>query len=192
MNRLAVGMAVAAGLAVVGTLADPGLTIDEPLDVRPGRTYVGPLPSDGLGVFPARRGGPRVRRQRRTPSSRPLAAGGRLHARRPRSRSRTRGVDPIGLYVVSGRLAPALAFAVLRGDRDAGLGSPLRPRGGGPPGGLALLFMPRVFSHAHLGGARYLHQFLLGGGVARGGRAAPLRRPVRGWRGAGALFVWRC
>ena len=59
------------------------------------------------------------------------------------------GVDPTGLYVLSGRLAPALAFAVLVGvvvtessrrwGRAAGVGA-----------GWALLAMPRVFGHAHL------------------------------------------
>ena len=40
-----------AGLAVLTTLAAPGLTIDEPLDVRPGRTYVATLRSRGWGFF---------------------------------------------------------------------------------------------------------------------------------------------
>src|SRR5689334_13447784 len=40
-----------AGLAVVATLDAPGLTVDEPLDVRPGRTYLAVLRSQGLHFF---------------------------------------------------------------------------------------------------------------------------------------------
>ena len=42
---------LAAGLAVLLTLGDPGLTVDEPLDVRPGRTYVATLRSQGWRFF---------------------------------------------------------------------------------------------------------------------------------------------
>src|SRR5205823_8446888 len=50
-GRLACLLGFSAGLAVLLTLADPGLTIDEPLDVRPGRTYVATLRSRGWGFF---------------------------------------------------------------------------------------------------------------------------------------------
>src|SRR5512135_488668 len=46
---LALGMA--AGLAVLLTLGDPGLTIEEPLDVRPGRNYVATLRARGWHFF---------------------------------------------------------------------------------------------------------------------------------------------
>src|SRR4051795_6817858 len=50
-GRLARALATLAAMAVVLTLADPGLTIDEPLDVRPGRTYVATLRAQGAHFF---------------------------------------------------------------------------------------------------------------------------------------------
>src|SRR5437660_7685044 len=50
-GRLALIIGGLAGLAVVLTLGDPGLTVDEPLDVRPGRTYVATLRSQGWRFF---------------------------------------------------------------------------------------------------------------------------------------------
>src|SRR4051812_24996193 len=50
-GRLAWALGTAAGLAVLLTLGDPGLTIDEPLDVRPGRTYVATLRARGWHFF---------------------------------------------------------------------------------------------------------------------------------------------
>ena len=51
--RLGLMAAIVAGLAVLLTLGDPGLTIDEPLDVRPGRTYVATLQASGLAILRA-------------------------------------------------------------------------------------------------------------------------------------------
>src|SRR3954468_5179241 len=50
-RRIALALGGFAGLAVVLTLAGPGITIDEPLDVRPGRTYLATLGEKGLGFF---------------------------------------------------------------------------------------------------------------------------------------------
>ena len=50
-GRLALALGGLAALAVVLTLADPGLTIDEPLDVRPGRDYVATLGRRGWHFF---------------------------------------------------------------------------------------------------------------------------------------------
>src|SRR5438270_13022239 len=50
-GRIAWGLGISAGLAVVLTLGDPGITIDEPLDVRPGRTYVETLGKKGWHFF---------------------------------------------------------------------------------------------------------------------------------------------
>ena len=46
-RRLALLMGLFAGIAVLFTLDGPGLTVDEPLDVRPGRTYVETLRKQG-------------------------------------------------------------------------------------------------------------------------------------------------
>src|SRR4051794_38617795 len=50
-RRLALALGLASGMAVLLTLSDPGLTIDEPLDVRPGRTYVATLRARGWHFF---------------------------------------------------------------------------------------------------------------------------------------------
>ncbi|MHC5538430.1 4-amino-4-deoxy-L-arabinose transferase, partial [Singulisphaera rosea] len=49
--RLSTAIGLLSGLSVVLTLDGPGITIDEPLDVRPGRTYVATLLSQGWGFF---------------------------------------------------------------------------------------------------------------------------------------------
>ena len=53
VRRLALGLGALAGCAVLFTLADPGITVDEPLDVLPGRTYVATLRARGLHFFDA-------------------------------------------------------------------------------------------------------------------------------------------
>src|SRR5690348_2220442 len=50
-GRIAAALALLAGLAVIHTLGDPGITVDEPLDVRPGRTYVATLWARGAHFF---------------------------------------------------------------------------------------------------------------------------------------------
>jgi 4-amino-4-deoxy-L-arabinose transferase-like glycosyltransferase len=60
-----------------------------------------------------------------------------------------RGPDPVGTYVVAGRLAPALAFGCL----VALVTHATAVRYGRPAGasaGFALVVMPRLFAHAHL------------------------------------------
>ncbi len=85
-GRIAVGLGLVASLAVVLTLADPGITIDEPLDVRPGRTYVATLRARGLRFFD--RGDGRRASSATTPSTRRWAAGCWGSPRRWASRSR--------------------------------------------------------------------------------------------------------
>src|SRR5437660_1667362 len=50
-GRIAMVLSGLAALAVVLTLADPGLTIDEPLDVMPGRDYVAAVRTRGWHFF---------------------------------------------------------------------------------------------------------------------------------------------
>ena len=147
-SRLGLLMGAVAGLAVLLTLGDPGLTIDEPLDVRPGRTYVATLRTRGWRFFE-----PGVVEQvfRDNAEHPPLGRWllGLASTLGEPFQVMFKGVDPTGLYVLSGRLAPALAFALLVGvvvtessrrwGRAAGVGA-----------GWALLAMPRVFGHAHL------------------------------------------
>ena len=107
--------ALQASLAVLLTLGDPGLTIDEPLDVRPGRTYVAALRAEGLGFF-AR---PVVDRVFRDNAEHPPLGrwllGWASTVGQPFETVIQGGPDPVGVYVRSGRVAPALAFAALVG-----------------------------------------------------------------------------
>ena len=141
-------MGLVAGAAVFLTLSDPGLTIDEPLDVRPGRTYVATARSQGVRFFD-RAVIDRVFRDNaeHPPLGRWLL--GIASTIGEPFQVLLKGTDPTGLYVVSGRLAPAMAFAIL-----IGLIACESSRRWGPPAGVAagfsLLIMPRVFAHAHL------------------------------------------
>ncbi len=183
-TRLGLLAATAAGLAVVLTLRDPGLTIDEPLDVRPGRTYVATLQAEGWRFFR-----PEVveRVFRDNAEHPPLGRWllGLASSLGEPFEIMLLGADPTGLYVLSGRLAPALAFAVLvgaggqphradAGVRAAGVGRRLGTAG----------HAPRVCPRPS-GCPRYVPQPLLDGRPAgrsarHGGAAAsPLRDPRR-------------
>ena len=143
-------MGVASGLAVLLTLADPGITVDEPLDVLPGRAYLAIVGKEGMGAF-SRAGVDRTYRHNaeHPPLGRWLL-GIASTLGEPFEVLWMGGPDPTGTYVVAARLAPALAFALL-----VGLVASAAGRRCGRPGaigaGLALLMMPRVFAHAHLG-----------------------------------------
>ncbi len=119
-----------AGLAVLLTLDGPGLTIDEPLDVRPGRTYVEVLRQQGWHFFDR----PVVDRVFRDNAEHPPLGAGCWESPRSwasRSRCSGKGPDPTGHYVLAGRLAPALAFAALSAwsrTRPAGDGAARRAR----------------------------------------------------------------
>src|SRR5947209_11788007 len=111
-NRIALAIGSAAGLAVLLTLSHPGLTIDEPLDVRPGRTYVATLRAQGWRFFDRAV----VERVFRDNAEHPPLGRWLLGIASTLGEPfeiQWRGPDPSGLYVLSGRLAPALAFAVL-------------------------------------------------------------------------------
>ena len=145
--RPAIVAGILAGLAVVLTLDDPGLTVDEPLYVRPGRTYVATCRAVGWRFFDS----DVVDRVFRDNAEHPPLGRwllGLASTLFEPFQIMLKGPDPTGLYVLSARLAPALSFAVLvavvvaetsrRWGRAAGLSA-----------GWALLVMPRVFAHAH-------------------------------------------
>ena len=115
IRRLALVMGACAGLAVVLTLDGPGLTIDEPLDVRPG-------PDLYQGHSRARACGFLIRRwstaffednAEHPPLGRWLL--GIASTLGEPFEVIWKGPDPTGQYVLAGRLAPAAAFAVLVG-----------------------------------------------------------------------------
>jgi 4-amino-4-deoxy-L-arabinose transferase-like glycosyltransferase len=141
-------MGVTAGLAVLLTLADPGLTVDEPLDVRPGRTYVATLQARGWRFFERGVVEAVFRDNAEHPPLGRWLLGLASTLGEP-IQILLRGADPTGLYVLSGRLAPALAFSVLVGI----VASEAARRWGNASGfatGWSLLTMPRLFAHAHL------------------------------------------
>ncbi len=146
--RLASIAATVAGLAVLLTLRDPGLTVDEPLDVRPGRTYVATLQASGWRFFQPGV----VERVFRDNAEHPPLGRWLLGLASTLGESfqiMFLGPDPTGLYVLSGRLAPALVFALLVGVVVAD-SSRRWGHASGIAAGWSLLVMPRVFAHAHL------------------------------------------
>lgn len=148
-GRVAIALGLVATLAVVLTLADPGLTVDEPLDVRPGRTYVATLRSRGLRFFEKATVDAVFRDNAEHPPLGRWLLGIASTLGEP-FEVVIRGRDPVGLYVVSGRMAPALTYGALVALVSATAGKRYG-RGAGIVAGLALLMMPRAFAHAHLG-----------------------------------------
>jgi 4-amino-4-deoxy-L-arabinose transferase-like glycosyltransferase len=159
VSRISWILGGATALAVALTLGDPGITCDEPLDVGPGRRYVATLWARGWGFF-----------DRRTGEAVGVEPG---------------GPDPFGVH--AGRLAPALAFAVLVGAmaREAGR---RYGRAAAAAAGFALLVMPRAFAHGHLAA---LDTFVcLSWTTALLAAVAALEgpRPARAMAGAGVAF----
>ncbi|AGA26967.1 PMT family glycosyltransferase, 4-amino-4-deoxy-L-arabinose transferase [Singulisphaera acidiphila DSM 18658] len=150
VGRLAVVAAVGAGLAVVLTLGGPGITIDEPLDVRPGRTYIATLQAKGWRFFTSEVVEAVFRDNAEHPPLGRWLLGLASTLGAPLEIVMMGGPDPVGLYLHAARLAPALAFAILIGLVVHASGR-RQGRVAGLAAGVALLLMPRVFAHAHLG-----------------------------------------
>ncbi len=134
--------------AVLLTLADPGTTVDEPLDVRPGRTYLATLKAKGWGFFDSSVIDAVYRDNAEHPPLGRWLLGLASTLGQPFEILLRGGPDPVGIYVLAGRTAPAIAFGAMIGlvvissARWSG-------RGAGLISGLSLLMMPRVFAHAH-------------------------------------------
>ena len=148
--KLALLVGGIAGLAVLLTLGDPGLTIDEPLDVRPGRAYVDILFKTGVHFLDRETIDLVYRDNAEHPPLGRWLLGIASKLGQPFEILLTGNADPLGVYVRSGRLAPAAIFALLVGlivSRTA------RRYGNvaAVAAGFALIVMPRVFAHAHLG-----------------------------------------
>lgn len=185
-RRVAWASGLVAALLAVLTIDGPGITVDEPLDVRPGRTYLANLRAFGWGFFRPEIVEKTFRDNAEHPPLGRWLLGIASELGEPFELMR-RGADPIGLYIRSGRLAPALAFGLL-----VGLVAHFCTRRGGTIAGIAAAFglmaMPRVWSHAHLGA---LDAFVastwtvaLLGAIA----ASESRRPLLGMAIAGLLF----
>lgn len=134
---------------VIGTLNQPGITIDEPLDVAPGRHYWDVLLKRGpdffspIGVKDAFGG---------NPDHPPLARwllGAASHVFQTIQILWQGHGDPTQEYIVAARMASALAFA-LTVSMIAGWSAKRFGNQCGWLSGLSLILMPRVFGHAHL------------------------------------------
>jgi 4-amino-4-deoxy-L-arabinose transferase-like glycosyltransferase len=186
MRQIAVFVAIVAGLAVLLTLDDPGLTIDEPLDVQPGRNYVHTLWREGSRFF-SREVVDRVYRDNaeHPPLGRWLL--GIASILGEPFEILWQGADPTGQYVLSGRLAPALAFAALAGLVSAEAGRRWG-RAAAWTSGIALAMMPRVFAHAHLAALDTFLALFWTAALLAADRALSSRRPIAGATAAG--LVW--
>jgi 4-amino-4-deoxy-L-arabinose transferase-like glycosyltransferase len=146
-NRLAAGLGTLAGLSVLLTLGDPGITVDEPLYVRPGRMFVSTLWSKGWHFFDRDVVADVFRDNAEHPPLGRWILGTASTLGEPFD-AFLGGPDTFSVH--AGRLAPALAFAILVGL----ISHTTAVRYGNPSGfgaGIALLLMPRMFAHAHLG-----------------------------------------
>jgi len=184
--RLGLIAATAAGLAVLLTLGDPGLSIDEPLDVRPGRTYVATLQARGWGFFERAIVDQVFRDNAEHPPLGRWLLGLASSLGEP-FQIMLLGADPTGLYVLSGRLAPALAFAILVGV-VAAESSRRWGRAAGIGAGWALLVMPRVFAHAHLAALDTFLSLFWTTALLAGVRATAASASIRTTIAAGAFW----
>ncbi len=184
--RIAWAMTVVAAVWTIGTIDFHGMTIDEPLDVAPGRKYVQTLWSQGFDFF-----------------SRDVV----LHvfednAEHPPLGRWLLGIasivgqpielillgrDPIGLYVRSARAAPALAFAALVGIVSLSAGRRYG-RAAGVAAGLSLMMMPRVAAHGHLAALDTFVALFWTLALLLVGRAVESPRPVRAMAFAGLFW----
>lgn len=180
-----------AGLAVLLTLGDPGITSDEPLDVQVGRGYIEKLSA-------LLEGKPRPARARTTravvtsffaenaqhpPLGRILV--GIASTLGEPFEGLLGGSDPLSVHAA--RLAPMAAFAVLvflvtrtvlqRYGTEAGVAA-----------GLSLLLMPRVFAHAHFATLDTFLCLFWTLALFRVESALDGRRPLLGTAAAGAFW----
>ncbi len=151
VRRTAVAIGLLAFLAVLVTLGDPGITLDEPLDVRPGRTYIETLRARGWSFFEKRTVDRVFRDNCEHPPLGRWLLGIASKLGEPVEIT-ILGPDPLrpGFYVRSGRLAPAVCFGVLVGLIAIEAGRRYG-RAGGAVAGFSLAIMPRMFAHAHFG-----------------------------------------
>jgi len=184
--RLGCALGAVTGLAVLLTLGDPGLTTDEPLDVLPGRRYVQTLQMRGLGFFERSTVARVFADNAEHPPLGRWLLGIASVLGQPFEVMRL-GPDPLGMYVLSARLAPASAFAVLVGlivhtatrryGTAAGFGA-----------GFALGVMPRAFAHAHLGALDTFISLFWTAALLAADRALTSRRPVAAMAAAGGVW----
>ena len=188
VRRASWTMGLLAFLAVLLTLNDPGITMDEALDVAPGRKYVEALwkrPSrffdrDTVAfVYGDNAEHPPLGRWLLGLSSEGFQWAEMIAL----------GKDPLlpPVYVRAGRVAPALCFALLVGLATAATGSRYGVAGG-MAGGFALMVMPRVFAHAHFGALDTFVALFWTLGLLKAVKAADSDKPVRSMAFAGVYL----
>jgi 4-amino-4-deoxy-L-arabinose transferase-like glycosyltransferase len=184
LGPTAAALGLFAFLAVVFTLADPGITIDEPLDVRPGRAYVSTLLKQKAGFF------------RRETIDRVFAD----NAEHPPLGRWLLGIASITFEpfaaavgwtdpysVIPGRVAPAACFGLLVTLVTLATGR-CHGRIGGVAAGGALILMPRAFAHAHFGALDTFISLFWVAALLAAERASRSSRPIRALTFAGLIW----
>lgn len=188
VRRASWAMGLLALLAVVLTIGDPGITVDEKFDVAPGREYVETLLKQGWRFF-SREIVDRVfgKISDHPPLGRWLL--GIASESFQWAELILAGKDPLDppLYLRAGRVAPAACFAILVGLVTATAGKRYGIAGG-VAGGFALLVMPRMFAHAHLGALDTFVALFWTWALLRAIRAADSPTPVRSMALAGIMW----
>jgi 4-amino-4-deoxy-L-arabinose transferase-like glycosyltransferase len=186
-RRLALVLGASAALAVLVTLDGPGLTIDEPLDVRPGRTYLEVLQKRGWHFFDRAVVYHVFRDNAEHPPLGRWLLGIASLVGQP-FEVLCKGPDPTGQYVLAGRLAPALCFGAL-----VAIITQVAGRRWGRPAGAAAAFalvcMPRVFAHAHLAALDTFVSLFWTAALLVGERAVRSGHPRRAMAAAGAVWA---
>ena len=185
--RWSAGLGLLAAAAVILTLDRPGLTVDEPLDVRPGRAYFKILKEEGRRFRTSEAVDRTYRDNAEHPPLGRWLLGLASIVGEP-FEVVIKGPDPTASYVLAGRLAPALTFGALvaliawTGIRRWGLPA-------GLVAGFSLMAMPRVFAHAHLGALDTFLSFTWTAALLAGERALRARRPIPAMAAAGAVWA---
>jgi 4-amino-4-deoxy-L-arabinose transferase-like glycosyltransferase len=133
---------------VLATLGDPGITCDEPLDVRPGRTYVLTLLREGAGFWKPATVDRVFRDNAEHPPLGRWLLGIASYLGEPlENLGLLGGRDPFDVH--AGRIAPAIAFGVMTGLIVAATARNIG-RVAAIAAGCAIVAAPRLFAHAHL------------------------------------------
>jgi hypothetical protein len=186
VGRIAAGLGLLAFVSVVATIDDPGLSVDEPLDVRPGREYVRLLLTTGPRFLTPEVVARTYADNAEHPPLGRWLLGIASTAFEPVELI-LRGRDPTGSYIRAGRVAPALAFAILVGLVAASAGR-RRDCAAALGAGLGLLLMPRAFGHAHLAALDTFVALTWTAALLAAARAVESARPKRSMALAG--LVW--
>lgn len=185
-GRIAVLLALVTAVLTLATIPRYGMTVDEPLDVAPGRKYVQALWSQGFGFFSRDVVLHVFQDNAEHPPLGRWLLGVASWVGEPIELI-VLGKDPVGLYVRAGRGAPALAMAALVGLVALATGR-RSGRSGGVAAGVGLMLMPRVAAHGHLAALDTFEALFWTWALVAFGRALDSDRPVRGMALAG--LVW--